>query len=226
MVLSGSVDFSLTARQTVTFAARKCGILGLTQTLDADTAAAILQQLELMLKGWQQKGPHLWKKVEGSKSLTDATQSYTLSTLNPLRILSIRYRNSSSLDLPMGPMLRDDYFDLPNKASAGTPVSYYFDPQRGSPTLYVWPVLATATTETFQITYQKRIEDIDDLDNDIDVPQEWLETVGYNLAARILDDYPVESTASQNIIANAKMMLQEAKDFDREDSICFYPAEM
>ena len=225
MALSGSVDFSLTAREAIKFALRKAGILGITQSLDDDLAAVTMEKLELMLKSWQLKGPHLWKKVEGSVSLTNATQSYTLSTLNPLRILSIRYRNSSSVDLPMRRMSRERYFDLPVKSSAGTPSSFYFDPQRGSPTLYVWPVQATVTTETFQITYQKRIEDIDALDNDIDVEQEWLETVGYNLAVRIMHDYPVEGRSQDDIAAFAAQLKQEAMDFDREDTISFDPSE-
>jgi hypothetical protein len=86
-------------------------------------------------------------------------------------------------------------------------------------------VQATVTSETLRVTYQKRFDDIDTLDDDIDVAQEWLETVGYNLASRLLDDYPVDGKESDRIIARAEIMLQTAKDFDREDTVCFYPSE-
>lgn len=226
MALSGSYDFSLTARQVITFALRKCNIVGLNQDPSAAAAEDARILLNLMLKDWQQKGPHLWKKTEGSVTLTNATQSYNLAaTLNPLRVLSVRYRDTNSRDLPMEPLERTEYFDLPDKASAGIPTTWYFDPQRGAPTLYVWPVKATITTETLRVTYQKRIDDIDTLDDDIDVAQEWLLTVGYGLASLLLDDYPVDGKESDRIIARAELLHTQAKDFDREDTLTFEPSE-
>jgi hypothetical protein len=222
MALSGSADFSLTGRQAITFALKKLNVVGLGQPIAAADAEDAKTALNLMLKSWQLKGPHLWKKTEGSVTLTDATQSYNLfATLNPLRVLDARYRDTSSIDLPMTEMVRQQYFDLPQKSSAGIPTTFYFDPQRGAPTLYVWPVKATITTETLQLTYQKRFDDIDDLDNDIDVEQEWLETVGYNLAARIADDHGIEGRVADRIIARAEMLHAEAMDYDREDTLVF-----
>lgn len=224
MALSGSVNFSLTAREAISFALKKCNIIGIGATPSAAQAEDARLALNLMLKSWQMTGPNLWKKTEGSVTMTNAAASYDLSaTLNPLRILSIRYRDTNSRDLPMEEMERTEYFDLPDKTSAGIPNMYYFDAQRSAPTLYVWPVKATITTETLRVTYQKRSDDIDTLDNDIDVPQEWLETVGYNLASRLLDDYPIEGKEADRIIARAEIFLRAAMDFDREDSVTFTP---
>lgn len=226
MALSGSYDFSLTARQVITFALRKCNIVGLNQDPSAAAAEDARIQLNLMLKDWQQKGPHLWKKTEGSVTMTNAIQSYDLAaTLNPLRVLDARYRDTNSIDLPMEPLERSEYFDLPDKTSSGIPTTWYFDPQRGAPTLYVWPVKPTITTETLRLTYQKRIDDIDSLDDDIDVAQEWLLTVGYNLTSLLLDDYPVEGREADRIIARAELLHGQALDFDREDTVVFCPSE-
>lgn len=224
MALSNSYDFSLTARQVIVYALQKLNVLALTQALDADEAAAALQELNLMLKSWQRRGPFLWKRVEGSVSLVAATASYNLSaTLNPLRILSIRYRDTSSNDLPMRLFTRQEYYDLPSKTSTGTPTQYYFDPQRGAPTLYVWPVKATVTTETFQVTYHKRTDDLDDLANDIDIPQEELETIGYGLAARLLDSYGIEGEVANRILMRAEQLGEETMDFERESVTRFVP---
>lgn len=224
MALSNSYDFTLTARQVITYALQKLNVLALTQALDADEAAAALQELNLLLKTWQRRGPYLWKRVEGSISLVAATASYDLAaTLNPLRILSIRYRDTSSNDLPMRLFTRQEYFDLPTKSSAGTPTQYYFDPQRGSPTLYVWPVKATVTTETFKVSYHKRTDDLDDLANDVDIPQEELETVGYALAARLLDSYGIEGEVANRILMRAQELGEEALDFEREPVTRFVP---
>jgi hypothetical protein len=177
-----------------------------------------------MLKGWQRSGPHLWKKTEGVVTPLAATASYDLAlTLNPLRVLSVRYRDTAARDLPMRQFTRDAYFDLPVKTSAGIPTQYYFDPQRGAPTLYVWPVKATITTETLLVTYQKRIDDIDDLANDIDIPQEHFDVVLYALAERLIDDYGIEGEVAQRIMLRSQSLLQSAMDFEREDDVYFTP---
>lgn len=224
MALSGSVDFSINARELITKTLRKMAVLGVAQSLDADEAEDIRVELNMMLKGWQRSGPHLWKRTEGSVTLVNATASYDLAlTLNPLRILSARYRDTADRDLPMRLFTREDYFNLPIKTSSGIPTQYYFDPQRGAPTLYVWPVKTTITTETVRLTYQKRIDDIDDLSNDIDIPQEHFDVVMYALAERLLDDYGIEGEAAQRIMLRSQSLLQSAMDWEREDEQHFEP---
>jgi hypothetical protein len=224
MALSGSQNFSINARELITQTLRKMAVLGVAQALDADEAEAIRIELNTMLKGWQRSGPHLWKKTEGSVTLIAATASYDMAlTLNPLRIMSVRYRDTAARDLPMRAFTRDEYFDLPIKTSTGIPTRYYFDPQRGAPTLYVWPVKATITTETLKVTYQKRIDDIDDLSNDIDIPQEHFDVLMYALAERLLDDYGIEGEAAQRIMLRSQSLLQSAMDFEREDDVYFTP---
>lgn len=222
MALSGSYNFSLTARELIETVLRKMNVLGVAQNLDADEAEAVRIELNTLLKGWQRKGPHLWKKTEGTVTLTNATASYDLAaTLNPLRILSARYRNAAGIDLPLRLMPRERYFDLPQKSSAGIPTQYYFDPQRGAPTLYLWSVLATVTTETVRVTYQKRMDDIDDLANDIDIQQEHLDVLVYALAERLLDDYGVEGEVGKRIIVRSQALQREALDFEREDDVIY-----
>jgi hypothetical protein len=224
MALSGSFNFSINARELITQTLRKMTVLGVTQALDADEAEAIRIELNTMLKGWSRRGPFLWKKTEGSVTLTNATASYDLAaTLNPLRIMSVRYRDTAARDLPMRPFTRDEYFDLPIKTSAGIPTQYYFDPQRGAPTLYVWPVKATITTETLRVTYQKRTDDIDTISDDIDIPQEHFDVVLHALAERLLDDYGIEGEVAQRIMLRSQALLQDALDWEREDDIYFTP---
>lgn len=222
MALSGSADFSINAREVIEAALRKLNVLGVAQSLDADEAEAARLELNVMLKGWARSGPHLWKVTRGSVALTNATASYDLAaSLNPLRILSARYRDTSNRDLPMRPLTGEDYDDLPLKTSSGIPTQYYFDPQRGAPTLYLWPVKATVTTETVRLTYQKRVDDIDDLSNDIDIAQEHFDVLVYALAERLLDDYGVEGEVAKRVISRAQMLLQEAMDWEREMMVRF-----
>jgi len=211
----------------VQYALRKIGVLAIGATANADEAAGALVELELMLKQWGHSGPFLFTKREGSQTITANDADYTLSSTLPLRIIEARYRDTSSPahDVPMQPLTRDQYFELPVKTATGTPTTYYFDPVNAStgPVLYIWPLLASATTEAIKYTYQRRIEDIDDLDNDIDIPQEWLGVVGYCLADRLLDDYGVSDKVGDRITARVQEMLQMAKDFEREEFTFFRP---
>lgn len=221
MALSGSTDFSINARELIVKTLRKIEVLGVTQALDADEAEDCRLELNLMLKGWQKAGPHLWKKAETTVNLLAATTSYSLEFAGALRVLSVRYRNAAGVDLPMRLMTREFYFNLPQKASTGIPTQYYFDPQRGAATLYVWQALAAVTTETLQITHQKRIDDIDDLSNDIDIPQEHFDTLLYAFAERLLDDYGVEGEVAARIIGRSQGLIQQALDWEREDELVF-----
>lgn len=195
MATSGSTDWTLNAREVATFALRKLRILAATETAPAEDMALCIENLNAMLKGWQIKGPNIFRNTEGSLALTSATASYSLTT--PYRIISARFKQSGR-EIPMVELSRDEYFELPLKTSTGTPTQYYYDIQRDGGTLYVWPVLATAAGETIEYTYQRRYENVGGLNNNLDVPQEWLETVGYALAARIADDYAKDAVAVRN----------------------------
>ncbi len=89
MATSGSTDFSLTAREVITFALRKLRVIGGNgEAPSNDQATDAMRELNLMLKGWQ-KYPSLWRMTEGSVTLTASTVSYTLSP-TPHRVLNVR----------------------------------------------------------------------------------------------------------------------------------------
>jgi hypothetical protein len=219
MALSGSINYDLTAREVITFALRKINILAKSQTLTTDLSDDALVELNTMLKEWMAY-PAIWRLKEGYVNLVAATESYSL-TPRPYRIVDVRYRNSSSTDLPMEEMTKDEYYDLPVKTTAGTPTQWHFDPQQATSTLYVWPVKATVTTETFRVTYQRYIDDIDSLDNNIDCTPEWLSTLGYNLAARCADSYGRSGPHIDRIVAMAGGMFERMADFDRPEFVRF-----
>lgn len=198
-------------------------MLGIGLTASADDAASSLVELELMLKQWGQDGPFLFTKRQDILPLVSDTANYTIITDTPLRIIEARYRDANGIDLPMQPLTRDEYITLPDKSSNGIPTTYYFDVQASGSELFVWPVLLVATTQAIVYTMQRRIEDIDDLDNNLDIPQEWLGVVGYCLADRLLDDYGVSDKVGDRITARAQEMLQKAKDFEREEFTYFRP---
>jgi hypothetical protein len=224
MATSGSIDVGFTARQCITFALRKLRVIGEGEDPTADQADDAAIELNLLLKEWM-KHENLWRMTEGSITLLASTYSYALSTstLIPHRVISARYRDANSRDLPMRPMLREEYYNLPLKTGTGIPTQYYVDYQRANPTFYIWQGLASVTTETIQYTYQRKFEDIDNLSNDIDIRQEHFSTVAYNLATRLIPDYAVPASTASLIVALAENTLEAALDEDREDFIQLMP---
>lgn len=224
MATSGSSDFNETARGIATAALRMVGACPLDETPDATLAATALEQLQFMMKTWgADPDPKLWLVSAASLTLVDATASYTLPTAR--KVISARRRigtGTSQNDLPLIVVSRQEYDDLPNKLSTGSPRQVYFDPQRPARKLYVRPIpsASIASTTTIEYTYLRVIEDIDSLDDDFDVPQEWLETLQYSLAARLILPTKMhlnDPVGADKIEKRAAQLYGQLSSFDDED---------
>lgn len=220
-MLSNSTDFDLTAREVIEYALKKINILAKSQPLSVEHSDAALVELNMMLKEWMSYAA-IWRIKEGFVNLVNDTGSYAL-TPRPYRVIDVRFRQSSGLDIPMMELTKQEFYDLPDKTTNGIPTQWYFDPQQATSSLYVWPVLLTATTENLRVTYQRFIDDVDDLDENIDVTVEWLSTLGYNLAARCADDYGRHGPHIDRIIARAEVLFDRMADHDRPEVIRFVP---
>lgn len=184
MATSGSTDFALNSREIIQAAIDLCGARAMGDTPSAEESALGLLHLNLMLKTWA-TNPRTWLLAEGTQALTASQAAYVLSGVR--RVIEVRRRDANSRDIPLGELARDEYTNLPNKSATGVPSSWWFDPLRATKTLYVWyaPDATAASAYTLKYTYQRAIEDVDALNNDPDVPQEWLEALTYGLATRL-----------------------------------------
>jgi len=187
MPVSGSTDFAMDSRQVITSAFINAKIYSPGETITAEDMASGLEALNLMLKTWSAK-EHLWIKSEGTVTLVAGQAAYSVPDAR--RVLSVR-RRTALIDTPLNVLGREEYYDLPNKSGLGMPVSWFFDPQRSTRTLYLWlvPSAAIAANTELRYTYLRVIDDSDALENDPDVPQEWLETLVYNLSDRLANSY-------------------------------------
>jgi hypothetical protein len=211
-----AVTGTYTNRQILTDAFRKIGVVAEDDDMNADQASAGTRVLSRMLKALQNKGANLWTYTSQTVTLTTAA-SYTMSPVRPLRILNVNF-NDGSTETPMQELTRDEYKTLPVKTTTGTPTTYYYDRQRESALLYIWPVLSSASGETLEVDYEREIEDVD-LDDAADVPGEWYDAVVYGLASRLSDDYGVDDVVSQRVMARAEKELDIALTADREGSV-------
>lgn len=221
MTTSGTITFSLNAREVITFALKKLRVIAGNEEPQPADAEDAMDELNAMLKEWQ-KYESLWRFTEVTLTPTASTAAITFSPV-PHRVISVRYYDGTN-EMPLQLLSREEYYDLPLKVSDGVPTCYYVDYQRAATTLYIWQTIATVSTKRIKATYQRKFEDISSLDNDIDVRQEHLSVVGYNLAERLgIDHGRVGLAGYAKIEAKAQQLLEEALDEDREDEIRFVP---
>ena len=199
-----------TVRDIITDALLDLESATLGQTLQGGSAAHAMRVLSRMLKAWQNEHSapfHLY--ASQTVTLTTAS-SYTMDPARPIKITNVNFK-FNSIETPLTEMTRDEYDNLPNKAVTGRPTMFYYDRQRaGSGSLlYVWPALASATTEELIITYEREHYDMDDLNETIDVPSEWAEAVTKGLAWRLIGTYGREAR-KQQIPYEAKAALDAA----------------
>jgi hypothetical protein len=223
MATSDSRNYNLTAAEVIEYALKKINLVPDGGTVQAEMQTRAQRELNLLLKEWQ-KYPGIWRLQEAYLAPTANTKGFNL-TPRPYRIVDVRFRGTGGTDISMFEMSRQDYYDLPNKGSTGTPTQWFFDPLRDTSSIYVWPVLSSVTTETIRVTYQRRFEDVDTTTENIDIAQEHLGTVGYNLAARLADDYGRKGEHINRIIARAQALFEEMRDADRPEFIEFVPDE-
>ncbi len=227
MTTSGSIDFNLTTNPLIE---KMFGILGVGsegEDLSARQYEDGRLTLNLMFKTWGTKS-HLWLRTERSVTLIAGQASYVL-TPKPMRVEDVRRKvTASAIETPLNEWARKTYLEQPNKAVQSIPTAYYYDPQSTAGTLYVWPAPSTATSTdmTLQLTYWRRMDDMDASNNDADLPQEWLETIVWNGAARLLTEYPVnDPRLADKIERNAAILMANLEAFDSEPASLYLQPE-
>jgi len=223
MSTSGTTDFNLNSRTIIDEALRLIGVLQDGASPTDARANEALNALNMMLKTWG-ASERLWLMTEGTVTLIANQAAYSLGN-GVRRVLSVR-RRIANLDTPLQMVSRQEYYDLPTKTSSNTglPNTCYFDPQRATKTLYVWmvPDAATAAAYTLPYTYTRVIEDIDSLDNDTDLPPEWLEVLVYNLATRLGPRYGgIDTVEYREIRERAKELMALLPTLDQEETSIF-----
>jgi hypothetical protein len=230
MAVSSSTDFTSTATTMLTQARRLLGISAEEEELSSSELSIGLDMFTRMLKAWEADGLGSWLLTEGSITLVNGTASYVCGsggtfTTVPFEIVDARITRSS-IDIPMERLARSDYQALPNKAVTGYPVQYFYDRQRDSGTLYVWPV-PDVGAGTFKFTYRRRIMDLDAGSDNFDLPPEWEEAITLGLAKRLIPVYGRGGTPeAQQVLKDADMAYMSVKGWDtglEEGSISILP---
>lgn len=228
MALSGSTDFSMTAVDLLKASMRACRVLQSGGTLTAAETTDGLEALNIVLKALMPHGLKLWLRKEQAITLTASKATYTLGpsgadvTMDrPVEIVSAYRRDSSNYDVTMTKMSRDEYLTLTDKAAEGTPINYYFDPQRTTAQITFWnvPDTTAASEYTVRIHYRKPIDDLDASTDDIEIPVEWYRALKWQLAKELLTEFDVPPVTAQRISKMAETTLDRAMEADFEEGV-------
>ena len=143
---------------------------------------------------------------------------YTTAIERPLQVTSMRRRLiTNNTEVELKHWARQEYFAQSNKNSQGTPTAYFYAPRLNEGLFYIWQTPSTVN-QVLYFTFNATIEDFDTSSNNPDFPQEWLDPLVYNLAARIGYQYQTPLPKMQLIEAKAAQMLDDALGFDQEET--------
>lgn len=222
MAVSSSTDFKSTGTQLLEGALSRMGVLAEEEPLQAYELVRGMRYLTQMLKTWQADGVGTWLYTEGSATLVISDGSYVFGAGGtvvavPFEITQVRVSDDGGPEYPLTHMSREEYYRMPVRTTSGRPTSFFYDRQRDTGTLYLWPVPDTAD---FDITFttRRRIMDVDLGAENVDLPPEWEEAIELGLAQALLGPYSLHgSPTSAEIRADAARTYMIVKAFDVEE---------
>ncbi len=190
------------------------------------SAAAVPLTFEVSTNG------SVWVAV-GTQTTTASAGEITWTDIDPalpyqyFRITSTSAINYSAItlgnlpqEIPLGQLNRDGYVNQSNKVFPGRPSSYYFLRDLPEPVVYLWPAPFSAAEQAQLVLWRHRqIMDTENLQQEIEVPQRWLEAITNGLAARVASETPAVDPGLIGVLEQrAAMSMQRAWDGDNDGS--------
>ena len=178
-----------------------------------------------------------WSTVETFPTtvLKDGTWAYyPINTTLPYLYYRLRETVASSFSLrqitfnyvqqviPMSPLNRDDYFNLPQQAFASNrALQYWFDKQI-DPSIRIWPV-PNNDFQMLQMVLELQPWDVGNLTNELYIPNRWLRAVQAMLSHELAMQVPgVDLAKIQYLEAQAMKHLQSAENGEEDEAPIFF----
>lgn len=171
----------------------------------------------------------------GSGTYTDRDWYWLdLTNTRPARFWRLRETGGGTLDIrefvictnvseiPTTRLNKDDYINLPVKNIESKPLQYWFDRQRDQPVVYVWPV---PDNTYYQLVFwrYRHIMDPGTAQNEVDVPQRWIDAVVKGLAARVILEAPkADMNRIQFLVDDAQKAFLLANNEERDASPIYF----
>lgn len=127
-------------------------------------------------------------------------------------------------EIPMGLLNRDSFAAQSNKTMQSRPATYWYQRNRLNPILNLWPAPNPAAEGHQLIVWRHRhIMDVGTLQQEVEVPQHWMEALVAGLADRLAQETPaVDATLMPILAQRGAMALQDAWSGDGDGSPTYY----
>ena len=225
MTNSGTYDFSVNRDQLISSALRLAGVIAQGETPTTSQISDAAVSLNMMVKAWMADGMPLWAIETLSIPFVAGQNTYTISTPKLLKPIQSWNRNTSSqVDIPVRMISREEYNILGNKSTTGNPIQIFFNPNRDSTEIKVFPTpdSISAAQNTLYLVAQRPYQDFDTASDTPDFPQEWYEAVKYGLAVRLAGEYNIDIETRRVLVAEAAAIKQEALSFGTEENSLYF----
>lgn len=141
---------------------------------------------------------------------------YTTAIGRPLKVPAARLlRLNGMYENPLNIMARQEYMDLPNKLTPGTPTNFFYTPQIDRGVLYVWPAPNTAPYAV-RFTWYRGLQDFLNPNDTMDFPQEWVSPLLWNLCADLMPLFETPMQRQALIMQNMQKYGDLVISYDRE----------
>lgn len=202
-----------TARDLIRLSMKMAGILAVGQTTLAEDETDCFMLLNSMLASWTQSRWLVYHLLDipctstGSNPYTVGPSGQFVCT-RPDRIQAAYARlsptSASPIDYPLSIInTHEEWSSVQQKSLKSFPNSIFYDPTLGSGTLYFWPV--PSSSFELHIIVKETLTQFADLTTVISFPPEYLDTLLYNLSARIMLLYGLDPNPGITNLANASL---------------------
>lgn len=160
-------------------------------------------------------GDIVWTDISGAL----AYYYFRIIASSPISFSAVTLGNLPQ-EIPLGQLNRDGYVNQSNKVFPGRPSNYYFQRDLPEPIVNLWPAPFSASEQAQLVLWRHRqIMDTENLQQEIEVPQRWLEAIINGLAARIAAETPAVAAELTPVLEQkAAMSMQRAWDGDNDGS--------
>ncbi len=193
----------VTARRLCTRALRRVGVVGAGQSASSEDMDDAIDDLIDMLAQWRIQRMLVYRLVDVTFTGTGAT-TYTIGPTGDIVVVKRPNRIEAAYVVQVVPATTnpvsypmkvvealEDRARITLKSLTTIPTSVYYDPTHsvaeGNGTIYPWPV--PSSRWAVHLIVRDVLQDIDDLDDDIILPEEYWEALHYNLVIRLATSY-------------------------------------
>lgn len=212
MTTSGTYATDFTVDDFVSESFERCGIDPAKLTVRHLRSAR--RSLNLMFSEWPNKGVKLWAVDQITLDMVATTATYNSAT-GTICLLDAVLRRSG-VDTPMFPMSRSEYAAIPTKTTEGLPSRFYVA-RAATPTITVWQVPENSTDDMLYWRV-RRLQDVGDPSNTLDVTSRWFEPVASGLAAKLAVKFAPDRIDKLMSLAELSFHAAHVEERERTDT--------